>query len=221
MLKLALWTTINQTLEEWQDPDLPPYCPTPEQWEIHLDPSDLIIIGGGEGGGKTRTPCQEMVARVLFKQATTARYWLIGSDYEAARPEFEVLLGLFQAAGVLPSDETELKNTRAHVPDRECAPGTMRLTGVHAGTRILTRSVKDWTKVRSWALDGALACETGLLPEQAFNRIIGRILRDKWREGWLDSQRHLRRHPTVVSLAVAGVAAGRVRRHISPAAIVD
>ena len=179
-----MWTKINAVLDDWQDPDLPPYVPGPEQWDVHLDDNPLMLIGGGEGGGKTRTITQEMVFRVLMKKARRARYWLIGADYEAARPEFTVLLGLLQAAGALPTDDTEVKSL-VRMGETANVPWIMRLQGEHAGVDIRTRSVKDFTKIRSWALDGALACEVGLLPEQAFNRIITRIKRDKWRDGWL------------------------------------
>ena len=182
--KLALWDQINQRLASLEDPDLPPYQPSPEQWAVHLTEHPLVMIGGGEGGGKTRTPCQEAVARILGKQTTTARYWLVGVDYEASRPEFTTLMALLQAAGALPDDEAALK-AQVRAPSTPNLAWSMRLTGEWDGVEIITRSVKDFTKIRSWALDGAIVCEAALVPKRAFERMVGRIRRDKWREGWM------------------------------------
>jgi len=176
--KLTVWNFINQKLEEWNDPDIPPYVPSKEHWAFHLSEKRLLLVGGGERAGKSRSSSQELVGRI--RPGAKQRYWLIGVDYEAAKAEFLYCVALFQALGALPMDEASLKKC---VRERENQPSVMNLQGEFKGVEVATRSVASFTKIRSWSLDGALMCEAALCPEEAFKRIVGRVR--SGREGWL------------------------------------
>jgi hypothetical protein len=172
--KITLWETANEELEKWNDPDLPPYIPSPAQWEPHLDEGRFVEVAGGEGGGKTRLTSQEMFGRSV----APALYWLGGKQYENTHIEFSNLVKLFIAVGAI--EEGELK-MRVSDPKKEA--WELRPGGQFQGLVIRTRSIEDVSKIASWSLNGGVMCEAALCSEEAFRKMAGRVRRG--RNGWL------------------------------------
>ena len=172
--KITLWETANEKLENWGDPDLPPYVPSPAQWEPHLDEGRFVEVAGGEGGGKTRLTSQEMFGRAEPK----ALYWLGGKQYENTHIEFENLVKLFMAVDAIREGEMKMRVSQPKKESWELRPG-----GQFQGLVIRTRSIEDTSKIASWSLSGGVICEAALCSEEAYRKMVGRVRRG--RKGWL------------------------------------
>lgn len=171
--KLVLWEMANEKLEEWGDADLPPYCPGPELWKVHLSESPQRLIGGGEAGGKTRGSVQELLG--LCKPQ--GRYWLTGRQYENTHIEFDYLKRLMMAVGAITDEDKQV-----HIVRKES--WSMELGPPFDGASVHTRTVDDVTKIVAWTLDGAVMCEAALCSKEAYTRLEARTVNR--REGaWL------------------------------------
>ena len=172
--KLTLWEAANQKLEEWGDPDLPPYVPRPAQWKPHLSEGRFVQVAGGEGAGKTRLTSQEIFGR----SEAPALYWLAGKQYENTHIEFENLVRLYIAIGAIAEGEMKMRVSQPKKESWELRPGPP-----FQGLVVRTRSIEDYSKIASWSLNGGVICEAALVAEEAFRKMVGRVRRG--RNGWL------------------------------------
>ena len=171
MSKLTWWEMANRKLEEWDEVDMGPYIPSPEQWAAHLSPQRFRLLAGGEGSGKSRFAAQELFGRIQ----PGGRYWFAGKQYENTHVEFRYLVRLLLAIGAIDNPKEDIRD-----PVKEA--WQVKCSGPFAGAEVWTRSVDDFTKIASWALSGAVMCEAALCSEEAFKRMVGRVRRTA---GWL------------------------------------
>lgn len=69
------------------------YTPTREQWIAHQDESRFILVAGGVGAGKSYWLARQADA---YTWTPGGLGWIIGPNYELARPEWEYLKDAYQ-----------------------------------------------------------------------------------------------------------------------------
>ena len=162
----------NQHLEKNPDPDLPPYSPSSEQWQVHLCGNEQTLVAGGEAAGKSRMGAQEMLGRIK----PGGRYWFAGQQYEATHVEFMYTLSLLKAIGAV------TRKDQVRMPIKEA--WSIKPGPPFEGAEISTRTVEDFTKIRAWTLDGALLCEAALCSFEAYKRLEARSVHRR-KNAWL------------------------------------
>jgi len=138
------------------------FDPTPTQLPIISSPKRFILVVGGEQGGKSLTASKYTLKRVPEGEPP-GLYWLVASDYDGTRREFEYLAEDFAKLGWLkPGVQGQSKRVD---------PGFLELID---GTRFETKSGKDASKLRMNAPNGIIVCEAGTLDFEVWHRIMGR-----------------------------------------------
>ena len=135
------------------------YTPYPEQWPILLCDRRKILVSGGEQAGKSYTGAKYLVGR--WPEWRLA--WICAADYERCRPEFQYCLEDFHRLGVM---------TQYHAPERDQC--SLELLG---GRRLVTKSLRDVTKIGMEAPDIILVCEVAQVSYLAYTRLIARTAR--------------------------------------------
>jgi hypothetical protein len=136
--------------------------PTPSQLSILTSRKRFILVAGGEQGGKSLTASKYALMRVPETEGP-GLYWLVASDYDGTKREFEYLAEDFAKLGWLKSG--------SNGQSKRVDPGFLELVD---GTRFETKSGKDASKLRMSAPNGIIACEAGVLDFDVYNRIMGR-----------------------------------------------
>lgn len=137
--------------------DLCGYVPTEAQWVIHRDRSRIKEIAGGERAGKSITNAMELISRFYSGRL----FWLVASDYEGTRGEWNHLLEAFERMGLLIAR-----------PTKNIDPGRMSLEG---DIEIITKSAKYPQKIAVEAPDGILLCEAAQIDYETYLRLRGRL----------------------------------------------
>lgn len=143
------------------------YKPSPEQWEIHLDPHRIRLVAGGEGGGKSIVGARDLLGSVAAD--TGKLYWLFGADYDETSQEYFYLVEDFTELGILKSA------TKDHNPGKIVLAPPFN-------TIIKTISGTDPMKIGKEAPDGVLVCEAAKIDFVSYLRLQARIARAR---GWL------------------------------------
>lgn len=146
------------------------YEPTPLQKPIHQDQSRIKLIGGGPRGGKSMVDSKELLSHWFIDIAaikSKALYWMLGSDYEACRGEWEHTSEDFTKLELIASITKNID------------PGEILLKD---GTKIVTKSAKYPEKIATVAPDGILICEAGQIDYEVFLRTRERVAEKR---GWI------------------------------------
>lgn len=141
------------------------YEPTEVQEQIHRDEHRIKEVIGGVRAGKTTTGSGELLGSEFWLGKL---YWLIGSDYDQCRPEFDLLRKWFEKLGIVKI---------CHFPSRDQC--RLALAG---GIVIETKSAKYLERIAGQALDGIIMCEAAQMPYEVFTRSLERLAEKR---GWL------------------------------------
>lgn len=138
------------------------YEPTPEQLPIHLDLSRIKLVLGGERAGKSKLGAEEVVVWGVVAQSTDF-FWIIGPDYELARPEAQHLIEALRTMGNL-----DRKNLSTPLNGSWVVP-------MATGPTFVTRTSSDVEKLAGVSPAGILMVEAGQQPYEAFLRCRSRV----------------------------------------------
>ena len=148
------------------------YKPSPEQAVFHADRHRVRQVIGGERGGKSYSTAMEGLCRSPFTvDGKPGTYWIVGPDYNQARPEFQYLLDAYRMLGREP--------VRVSQPQNNASPWVMELRD---GTTWETRSSNDVRKLASFAVDGVLMAEAAQQGYDVFLKLRGRLAE---RRAWI------------------------------------
>lgn len=137
------------------------------QYDVLLDLHRLILVAGGERGGKswiaglfgaTRTPYGEL-------------FWIVGPDYELARPEFEYWVDFLGRLGAIRSERD------ISIPKIGKASAVTK-----TGQVIETKTSDDIKKIAARSPDGILMTEAAQQDYDIFLKCLGRLTETR---GWL------------------------------------
>jgi hypothetical protein len=137
------------------------------QWPVLKDQRRLILIAGGERGGKSWVSGEFGTLRTPYGD----RFWIVGPDYELARPEFNYWIQNLLALGAIRSDRDI------------SAPKIGKAQAItKTGQIIETKTSDDVHKLAAVAPNGIIMAEAAQQPYDAFLRCIGRVAETR---GWL------------------------------------
>ena len=112
------------------------YTPNPTQAAFHRATARRLLVAGGERGGKSFSVGHEVYARLPWSPLV----WLIGPDYEQARPEFSYILEDLLAVDAIESVRD--------VSQPRVGPWWLRTRG---GIEVVTKTSADVKKIASKA----------------------------------------------------------------------
>lgn len=148
------------------------YQPSDEQMAFHRDRHLVRQVIGGERAGKSYSSAMEGISRAPFTvDGKPGKYWIVGPDYNQARPEFQYILDAYRELGREP--------VRVSQPQNGASPWSMELRD---GTVWETKSSNDVRKLASFAVDGILMSEAAQQGYDVFLKLRGRIME---RRAWL------------------------------------
>ncbi len=138
------------------------YEPSAEQLAAHLDQHRFRLVAGGERAGKSYYSALELLCWLMVT-GEGGLFWIVGPDYQLARPEF---LHLVEAAGrcglVVPWSVS--------MP----AQGACKLT-TRLGTVVETRTSAEAVKLAGFAPDGLLMVEAAQQGYDVYLQCRGRM----------------------------------------------
>lgn len=143
------------------------YTPNPAQLAFHRSRSRRLLVAGGERGGKSYSIAKEIFGRLPWAPLV----WLIGPDYEQARPEFGYLLEDLLAVDAIESVRD--------VSQPRVGPWWLRARG---GIEIVTKTSADVRKIASKAPFGIALCEAAQQDFEVYLKTFGRLSQHR---GWL------------------------------------
>lgn len=132
------------------------------------DKKEIFLNGGWRGGKSTSAAFLLLVAIILemLQKPGSHLVWLVASDYKYTVPEFNYILEWTTRLGFQSTDKsTPMQGSRHVVLGAPGLPGTIEIE---------TKSADDPTSLGGRAPDWLLACEAGLLSEEARFWILGR-----------------------------------------------
>lgn len=148
------------------------YEPSPEQSVFHRDRHLIRQVIGGERGGKSYSSGMEGLSRAPFTvDGKPGAYWIVGPDYNQARPEFQYILDGYRMLGREP--------VRVSQPQNNASPWVMEMKD---GTTWETRSSNDVRKLASFAVDGVVMAEAAQQGYDVFLKLNGRLAE---RRAWM------------------------------------
>lgn len=140
------------------------YSPHAEQEAVHDSLARIRLVAGGERGGKSRLGAEELAAWLALRPPELpGLYWIVGPDYEQARPEMRHLIVGAEKCGILDKKALSLP-----------ANGPWRLITTR-GHLVLTRTGRDVRTLAGEAPDGILMVEAAQQSYEAFLRLRGRV----------------------------------------------
>lgn len=145
--------------------------PNAAQWPIYeymVEPgARACLVAGGERAGKSLTAGEWLTANVIL--ATEPRlFWIVGAEYEDAKPEFSYTF----------DDMARLGGIRKSSTPEHGQQVLETLTGV----RVATMSAHDPEKLAREAPDGVLMTEAGRHSWTSYLRLRGRVAEKR---GWI------------------------------------
>lgn len=140
------------------------YKPSPEQWEIHLDPHRIRLVAGGERGGKSRVGAMDLLGSIAADGGGggSELYWLYGADYGETSQEYFYLVDALTQLNIK-KDASKNYN-----------PGEIILSPPFKAV-IKTVSGTDPTKIGREAPDGILVCEAAKIDYITYFRLQARL----------------------------------------------
>lgn len=136
------------------------YQPHRGQLPIHLHPSRLKLVSGGERAGKSRFSAEEPVLYILDNPERDKLIWIVGGVYELAKPEFNYAFEELSKLGLVE------KSYLPRLGGRECQGPNYRM---------ITKSSDDVLRLAAEAPDYVLMTEAAQQPLQVYLRLRGRI----------------------------------------------
>lgn len=162
--------------------------PNPTQLLIHQLGGRFVDIGGGERGGKSRTLARHLFTHCHFGDL----FWIVGPDYDQARPEFTYCIEWLMELGELSKRDVSMPRKGAWFAEinRENMPGFAERKATHPffahvspQTKIVTRTAAETLSLAAEAPGGVLIVEPGQIPDfETIRRLRGRVGEKR---GWI------------------------------------
>ena len=147
------------------------YEPTEDQWKVHLSDARHKLITGGERAGKSKVNSKELLwhwyVDFCIPEKRGGLFWLLGSDYETTRGEWEHIVEDFQKLG-------QIKEISKNID-----PALMVLKD---DCQIVTKSAKHPEKIATVAPEAIEICEAAQVDYDIFLRARARLAEKR---GWL------------------------------------
>jgi hypothetical protein len=137
--------------------ELVKFTPTKGQEMILSSPARIKLVAGGERGGKSVVGSKE----ALLAMPLSKLIWLVSSEYDVSRTEFNYLM----------EDLQKIKQIITFSTSKE---GSLTGTAPN-GCQIVTKSAQDYQKLGMEAPDFILVCEAAQIEYEAYLRLRGRI----------------------------------------------
>lgn len=147
---------VNFRLRAWEHSG---YTPSAEQAAFHRHPARLKLVAGGVGAGKSYSAAREVDAYTVIENGLG---WIIGPDYEQAKPEFDYLLEPYLEWGIV--DESTVSR-----PIR----GTAKFA-TKWGFKWETKSAGDPVSIASRRPDVVLLAEAAQQPHEMYFKALER-----------------------------------------------
>jgi hypothetical protein len=141
--------------------------PYPEQRDILASDARFIGVTGGEQGGKSYVAAKYLISRLPEASDKGDVYWLVASDYNSNRREFDYLVQDLATLGYL------------HTASKRVDPGEIVLS---TGAVIRTKSATDPRSLAMEAPVGILLNEAARVDQETYWRCRGRTAPKR---GWL------------------------------------
>lgn len=159
---------------------------SPEQEEVFYTAARIIVVGGGEGAGKTYLAALYALCRAIYdaKQAASEgknealQIWLIGADFEDARKVFDYIVGFLDQLHALDRKSSSISTHK----DIRCLAVTR---ASETGVPIIFETVSgyDPLKIGREQPDGFVGEEVSRWDKEVFDRVYDRQLR-KFPRSW-------------------------------------
>lgn len=131
-----------------------------EFWWFNSDARATLLLGG-ERAGKSWTASD--MAMPCVAPTTKGLYWIVGPDYNQARPEFTYLIEAFDRGKFI---------KEFSMPRSGAQPWWFETT---FGAQFQTRSSLDIARLASYTVNGAIIAEAGQQPNEVYLKILGRV----------------------------------------------
>lgn len=128
----------------------------------------LKLIAGGERAGKSYITGLDATTRILWGRL----FWIIGLDYELAKPEFFYISEWLQKLGAIENPKRDISTPKYG----KCSLRTK------TGQIVETKTADDARKIAAQAPDGIILAEAAQLPYDIYLKAIGRLSEKR---GWL------------------------------------
>ena len=142
------------------------YRPTAPQQKLHFSPARERAASGGERSGKSFMGAKEVVGECFLGDL----YWIVGPNYELARPEFSYVKDDLEKMGAI------AKGGLSFPKEGPCSITTLW------GTQIVTKSSVDAERLGAVPPDGILMTEAAQHSRDAFDRLRARTAQKR---AWL------------------------------------
>jgi len=141
------------------------YEPSEEQEEFHNSGARFRLVAGGIQGGKSYSAAMECHR---YSVTPGGLGWLVGPDYEQARPEFDYLFQSYKDMGLIDDGSVSY-------PSRGSCK--FRINWREGGFTWLTKSSSDAISLASYAPDVVVMCEAAQQTHEAFMKCLERVAR--------------------------------------------
>jgi hypothetical protein len=140
------------------------YKPSIEQQAFHTHPSRLKLAAGGVGAGKSVLTAMELVPYFAIPGALI---WLIGPNYDLAKPEFDYLLAVFQELEIVDSNSIS-------TPTR--GPCRFRLVADYGSVECQTKSATDPVGIAGKRPTALAITEAAQHPQEMYFKALERAV---------------------------------------------
>ncbi len=134
-----------------------------EDWWFACDARFAQILGG-ERAGKSWLAC-DMAIPCMDLENKSARYWVVGPDYNQARPEFTYIYEALRDANMVVKESVSM-------PVNPASPWSFHTIW---GANWQTRSAADIQKLASFSVDGVIMAEAAQHIYESFLKLMGRV----------------------------------------------
>lgn len=153
------------------------FSPNESQWPIYrwMLGERFGLVAGGERAGKSRT-AGEWAAAKAATLLDGGLLWIVGAEYEDAKPEFGYVFDSLSRVGGI---------VKRSMPQQ--GPRSLETL---AGVRVRTKSAHEPEKLGREAPDGILMCEAGRHSYESYLRLMGRAAEKRawiWISGTFES----------------------------------
>lgn len=122
-------------------------------------------ILGGERAGKSRLAAK--IALICMNLEQEGEYWLVGPDYNQARPEFLYIYNALNNA-----EPKLVQPNSVMMPNDLASAWSMKTLW---GAKILTKTSADVQKLASFSVAGVIMCEAAQQIHEAYLKLMGRV----------------------------------------------
>lgn len=157
---------------------------TPEQWKAASSTASKIVIGAGEGAGKSFLSAVYATAHILWDlqrlgakpdgRPVAELYWIVGADYIDAYREFDLIYQFNEKLGNVEAGSLHIRDEGRD----KCSFRTL------AGQLIETITAADPTAIGRLEPHGIVGAEVSRWNAETWTRVFGRLARQYQDGSW-------------------------------------